>query len=153
MKAHHLALLLALSMSSASQAQVVGLLGGGLSTGGMPSLNLLSAGLPIDGLLGGVTPLALDGVGTTLPVLGQLLSNDLVGGLLPVVTDLTSTVAASAVPVVIELVNTLTPQLGSLLGSGAFGGGLPLVPDLAGELVPVVITLVNTSSPVLAGVL
>ncbi|MEX1667789.1 hypothetical protein AB4876_02645 [Zhongshania guokunii] len=156
MKLHHLALLLSISMSSASHAQdlVAGLLGSSLSPASVPNLDVLSTGLPVNDLVGGLTPLALETVNSALPTVNQLLGSDLVGSVLPVLTDLTSSVGASALPMAIDLVNSATPQLNVLLGSGLLGGGIPLVGgDLTSGLLPIAIELLNTTVPVLPGVL
>jgi len=156
MKVKYFALAVGMSMSGVSYSQdlVSGLLGNTLSLGGGSGLNLLGSGLPTATLLGGVTPVALDLVNSALPIVNGLVANDLVGGgVLPVLTGLTSTVGGMALPLVIETANTAVPMLDPIVGSGALSGGIPIVSDLAGGLLPVAIDLLNTASPILGNVL
>lgn len=91
-------------------------------------------------LLGGILPSVLDLTNQSLPMVNGLLSNDLIGGLTPLTSDLLASVLSGGLPVTLEALDVVLPLVDGLTASG-----IPLpTAELLGGLTPMVIDLANT---------
>ncbi|POP53285.1 hypothetical protein [Zhongshania marina] len=102
------------------------------------------------GLLGGILPSVLDLTNQSLPLVNDLLSNELIGGLVPLTSDLLGPILAGGLPLTLEVLDGVLPLLDGLTASG-----IPLpTADLLGPLLPTVLETTNVVViPLLNGVI